>query len=144
MISRLLISILSVMLVNTASANIVFNAPDGCGNLAGFWTGSGSAQAGVIKCHYRGTAQVANTFDIKHLTMMVNLERIDGLCPAKQELQFEGTCENGAISLVTPNANLTGHVNDTATQADLKGTVTFHILSTPVVANVEMNMQKNN
>jgi hypothetical protein len=137
----------SILFANIAHANIVINLPasangDGCGNIAGVWTGSGTVKAGIIECKYHGTASVTSV-NTNSFNMLVNLQKDSGICPDNEQLQMPGSCTGGVLKLDTDKAHLHGSINDASTVVDLSGKVTFDVFGSPVTADINnMHMQK--
>ncbi|MDR3491945.1 MAG: hypothetical protein P4M12_07895 [Gammaproteobacteria bacterium] len=135
----------ALFLATSAQANVMVTLPgngDVCSNLAGTWAGGGKVTAGIIQCHYHGTATVVKTGD-NNYSVDVELKKDDGICPENESMQLPGTCSNGVVVLQTPDANLQGSMGSTGTTMDLTGDVMFTVFGSRVKADVtDMHLQK--
>lgn len=142
---------LSLFLVWTQStyANIVVQpqgvaTTDICSALPGTWTGQGTVKAGIVSCHYHGTAHIINATNKAGIELKADLYKDSGaFCPDKDSITLPGTCENGAIILASDDANLNGNIDGDGKAAHLNGEVSFSVLGKRVTAKVDdLEMQK--
>ena len=129
----------------TANANIFIHPTftgvgDACAIVAGNWTGTGTATAGV-RCRYKGKAVVTNIENNRVFDLATDLTKISGiLCPQEEHIEFVGTCVNGVLTVDSNGANLTGTTD--GKKAHLSGTVEIPIQGVPVKAQVSMDLTK--
>jgi hypothetical protein len=117
---------------------------DACGQITGQWQGGGTVKKWPLTCHYSGVADVKMA-SLTNFVMDVDLHRDGGsnLCPSNETITLPGTCENGAVSFNTDDANLHGSMNDAGNAVDLSGTVTFSVSGSRVTADVDdMHLDK--
>lgn len=116
-----------------AHADVIFRstAPNFCSSLAkSTWAGAGEviALGGIVRCTYKGGAKVADSKDSTNFFTHVSLTKTSGpdKCPESEEMNFQGKCSNGVVSLHTDLANLSGTLEAEGTQVTLSGSVNIN------------------
>jgi hypothetical protein len=138
-----LILLSTCLIATAANASVSIHAPtnlgvDFCANLSGTWVGGGTIETDWAACHYKGTAIVSkdpNLATTYNITM--DLNRDAGVCPQHETFELPATCANNTLTVATDNADMTGDVNNTGTEANLNGTIFVVIGDSRVEARVK-------